>query len=56
MFAYIKGSLEIKLDDSVVIETGGVGYKIFMAKNVIDKIREFRRYSKDTYTLSCKGR
>ncbi len=37
MIAYIKGSLEMKLNDSVVVETGGVGYKIYMPQNAIDK-------------------
>ena len=37
MFAYIKGSLEMKLSDSVIIEANGVGYKIFMAQNAIEK-------------------
>ncbi len=37
MFAYIKGSLEMKLNDSVVVEAGGVGYKIYMPQNAIDK-------------------
>lgn len=40
MFAYIKGSLEMKLNNYVVIETGGVGYKIFMTETSIDKIGE----------------
>ena len=53
MFAYIKGSLEFKLNDSVVVETNGVGYKIFMAQNAIDKVRKYWRYCKSTYTLSC---
>lgn len=56
MFAYIKGSLEMKLNDSVIVEANGVGYKIFMAQNAIDKLRKFRGYSKSTYTLSCKRR
>ena len=30
MYAYIKGSLEIKTPNYVVVETSGVGYKIFM--------------------------
>ena len=38
MIAYVKGSLEIKLNDSVVVETGGVGYKIFMPQNEIEKL------------------
>ncbi len=38
MIAYVKGSLEMKLNNAVVIEANGVGYKIFMAQNAIDKI------------------
>ncbi len=37
MFAYIKGSLEMKLSDAVIVEASGVGYKIFMPQNAIDK-------------------
>lgn len=37
MFAYIKGSLEMKLVDSVVVETNNIGYKIYMAQNAIEK-------------------
>ena len=35
MFAYIKGSLEIKMNNYVVIDVGGLGYKIFMSENNI---------------------
>lgn len=56
MIAYIKGSLEMKLNDAVVIETAGVGYKIFMPQNAIDKVRKYRRYSKSTYILLCTRR
>ena len=45
MIAYIKGSLEMKLMDSVVVETAGVGYKIFMPQNEIEKLRRDWRYS-----------
>ncbi len=38
MFAYIKGSLEEKANDYVVIETCGVGYKIFMSNISINNI------------------
>lgn len=38
MYAYIKGSLEIKTGDYVVVETGGIGYKIFMSETAIDKL------------------
>ena len=40
MFAYIKGSLEMKFKNYVVIDVGGLGYKIFMAENAIDTIGE----------------
>ncbi len=40
MFAYIKGSLEEKSSDYVVVETGGVGYKIFMSSSAISMMTE----------------
>jgi len=40
MFAYIKGSLEMKFKNYVVIDVGGLGYKIFMAENAIDAVGE----------------
>ena len=40
MFAYIKGSLEMKFKNYVVIDVGGIGYKIFMAENAIESIGE----------------
>ena len=40
MFAYIKGSLEMKFKNYVVIDVGGLGYKIFMAENTINSIGE----------------
>ena len=40
MYAYIKGSLEAKGDTYVVIEAGGIGYKVFMPVPAIDKIGE----------------
>ena len=40
MFAYIKGSLEEKANDYVVIDVGGVGYKIFMSNMSISGIGE----------------
>ena len=38
MFAYIKGSLEIKSTNYVVIEAGGIGYKIYMSPKSIGTI------------------
>ena len=40
MFAYIIGILEVKMSNYVVVETTGIGYKIFMSKNAILKIGE----------------
>ena len=40
MFAYIKGSLEEKSSNYVVIDVMGVGYKIFMSESSINSIGE----------------
>lgn len=40
MFAYIKGSLEEVSNGYVVIETAGIGYKVFMSDNAIQNIGE----------------
>ena len=40
MFAYIKGSLEMRCKNYVVIDVGGLGYKIFMSENAINTIGE----------------
>lgn len=38
MYAYIKGILEIKRNDYVVIDNNGIGYKIFTSLSTIDNI------------------
>ena len=38
MFAYIKGSLEEKGNNYVVIEVSGIGYKIFVSESAISKM------------------
>ena len=38
MFAYIKGTLEIKGNDHVIIDVNGVGYKIFAPLTTINKL------------------
>lgn len=40
MFAYIKGTLEIKYKNYVVIDVGGIGYKIFMSESAINTLGE----------------
>ena len=38
MFAYIKGTLEMKMTGYIVIDVGGLGYKVFMSDLAIEKI------------------
>ena len=38
MLAYIKGTLEMKMTGYVVIDVGGLGYKIFMSDSAIEKL------------------
>lgn len=40
MISYIKGKLEAKNIDSVIIEVGGIGYKINMSTNSMDRLGE----------------
>lgn len=51
MLAYIKGSLEIKNNDYIVIDVGGLGYKVNMSKralesvgNIGDKVKVYTYY------------
>lgn len=38
MIAYVKGTLEMKFDNYVVIDVGGIGYKVFMGEKTIEQI------------------
>lgn len=38
MLAYIKGKLEMKMTEYVVIDVGGLGYKVFMSEGSIEKL------------------
>lgn len=40
MIAYVKGILEMKFDTYIVIDVGGIGYKIYMSENAIEKVGE----------------
>lgn len=40
MISYIKGNLEVKNIDNVVIDVGGIGYKIFMSGSSIERLGE----------------
>ena len=60
MLAYIKGTLEMKMTDYVVVDVGGLGYKIFMPESTIantgsigDKVQiyTFMRVREDDVSL-----
>ena len=40
MFSYIKGTIEAKTQNYIILETGGIGYKIFMSDTAINKLGE----------------
>ena len=40
MFAYISGKLVVKSEGFVVIDAGGIGYKIFMSESSLSKLEE----------------
>ena len=40
MYAYLKGSLEVKSNLYIIVETGGIGYQIYMPQKAIEKLGE----------------
>ena len=38
MITLVKGKLEIKMTGFVVMDVGGLGYKVFMSDNSIEKL------------------
>lgn len=38
MLAYIKGTIDMKFDNYIVVDVGGLGYKIFMSESSIEKV------------------
>lgn len=38
MIAYLKGTLEVKQEEYIVIDVSGVGYKVYMSKSAIEKL------------------
>ena len=62
MLAYIRGSLEIKTNDYIVIDVGGLGYKVNMSKkalenvgNIGDKIKVYTYYRVREDDISIYG-
>ena len=46
MFSYIKGNLEAKSNGFVVIDVNGIGFKIFMSENAINKLEDIGKVVK----------
>ena len=59
MISYIKGRLEIKSKDYIVVDVGGIGYKIFMSETAINegevgtevKVHTYMRVREDDISL-----
>ena len=49
MISYIKGMLEIKSKDYIVIDVGGIGYKIFMSETAINELEKGTEVKVFTY-------
>ena len=49
MISYIKGILEIKSKDYIVIDVGGIGYKIFMSETAINELEKGTEVKVFTY-------
>ena len=49
MISYIKGRLEIKSKDYIIIDVGGIGYKIFMSKTAIKELEKGKEVKIFTY-------
>ena len=49
MISYIKGKLEIKSKDYIVVDVGGIGYKIFMSETAINELEKGTEVKVFTY-------
>ena len=49
MIAYLKGNLVMKLEEYIVLEVLGIGYKIYMSKTSIDKLEQGKETKVYTY-------
>ena len=49
MISYIKGRLEIKSKDYIVVDVGGIGYKIFMSETAINELEKETEVKVFTY-------
>ena len=49
MIAYIKGNIEIKAKEYIIIEVNGIGYKIFMSSSTINELEQGKTTKIYTY-------
>ena len=49
MIAYIKGKLEVKTKDYIIIDVNGIGYKIFMSDTSINELEKGKEVKIYTY-------
>ena len=49
MISYIKGRLEIKSKDYIIVDVGGIGYKIFMSETAINELEKGTEVKVFTY-------
>ncbi|MGN1326631.1 MAG: Holliday junction branch migration protein RuvA [Clostridia bacterium] len=49
MIAYLKGNIVMKLEEYIVLEVQGIGYKIYMSKTSIDKLEQGKETKVYTY-------
>ena len=49
MISYIKGKLEIKAKDYIIVDVGGIGYKIFMSETAINELEKGTEVKVFTY-------
>ena len=62
MYAYIKGTLEEKSTDSIVVETAGIGYKIYVSEHtmanlgeIVEKVKIYTHYHVREDNISLYG-
>lgn len=49
MIAYIKGNLEIKTKEYIIIDVNGIGYKIYMSENSMSELEKGKQVKVYTY-------
>lgn len=49
MISYLKGTVEVKKQEYIVIDVGGIGYKVFMPENEIEEIEMCKEIKVHTY-------